>query len=367
MTEEFSLVKIREGSTELIVPEDHASNGPSSANMPVFYNPKMEFNRDMSVAVLGRLLSDGDSLLDGMAATGARGIRVKKETGKDIKLYLNDENPRAVELIKRNLEANAIPDADVTQLDLRSLLLEGSYDCVDIDPFGSPAPFFPMGVGAVRNDGILCVTATDTGTISGIFPSACLRKYGCEGRRTPFCHEFGVRNLLGFISREAARQDAGIRPLVSYYADHYIRTFVRVSKGARKADESLSRLGYCVFDSASLERGYQKDRENKVLGPIWIGSTCDPAFLEDMRLPSELRFANRIAATIGLLRGETTINRPHFVIDELASRFKIDPPKMEDFIAMLQKEGTGIRTHYGPKTFMTDANVEELVDAMRSS
>ncbi len=356
---------VKEGTTKLIVPADHASSGPSSASMPVFYNPKMEFSRDMSVAVLSNLLPKEATFLDGMAATGARGIRVSKETGLDIDLFLNDGNPRAVELIEKNLQMNGILDAVVTQQDLKSLLLEGRYDCVDIDPFGSPAPFFPMAVGAVRNDGVLCVTATDTGTISGIFSSACRRKYGSTGRRTPFCHELGVRNLIGFVAREAARQDVGIQPIVSYYADHYVRTFVRINKGAKKADESLRRLGYCMFDQQTLERRYQEEPDGESIGPIWIGATCDPSFLEEVRLPQHLKSADRIAKVIEHLGNETNINRPHFSVDEFARRFKIDPPKMDDLIDRLQKLGCASRTHFAPKTFTTDSDVEQIAAVMR--
>ncbi|HUW43287.1 MAG TPA: tRNA (guanine(26)-N(2))-dimethyltransferase [Thermoplasmata archaeon] len=365
MTHDFSLTIIKEGTTELIVPADHASSGPSSASMPVFYNPKMEFSRDMSVAVLSHLLPKEATFLDGMAATGARGIRVYRESESGIGLFLNDGNPRAVELIEKNLQMNDITDAVVTQQDLRTLLMEGRYDCVDIDPFGSPAPFFPMAVGAVRNEGVLCVTATDTGTISGIFSSACLRKYGSAGKRTPFCHELGVRNLVGFVAREAARQDVGIQPIVSYYADHYVRTYVRIKKGAKKADESLRRMGYCAFDQKTLERKYQEKPDNESIGPIWIGATCDPSFMEDVHLPPHLKSADRITKVFEHLGNEAMINRPHFSVDEFARRFKIDPPKMDELIERLQKIGCASRTHYAPKTFATDADVGQIAAAMR--
>jgi tRNA (guanine26-N2/guanine27-N2)-dimethyltransferase len=317
------------------------------------------------VAILSHLLPKEATFLDGMAATGARGIRVCKEAGLGIELFLNDGNPRAVELIEKNLQMNDISDATVTQQDLKSLLLEGRYDCVDIDPFGSPAPFFPMAVGAVRNDGILCVTATDTGTISGIFASACLRKYGSKGRRTPFCHELGVRNLIGFVAREAARQDVGIQPVVSYYADHYVRTFVRINKGAKKADESLRKIGYCMFDQKTLERRYQEEPDSESIGPIWIGTTCDPSFLEDAHLPPHLKSADRITSVFKHLGNEATINRPHFSADEFARRFKINPPKMDELIEKLQKIGGACRTHFAPKTFATDVEVEQIAAAMR--
>lgn len=361
---DFSLTIIREGSTKLIVPADHACSGPSSSSMPVFYNPKMEFSRDISVTILSNLLQKEATILDGMAATGARGIRICNETNLGVRLFLNDGNPRAVELISENLRINGISNAVVTQQDLKTLLLDGSYDCVDIDPFGSPAPFFPMAVGAVRNGGILCVTATDTGTISGIFSAACLRKYGSVGKRTPFCHELGVRNLIGFIAREAAKQDAGIQPLASYYADHYVRSFARIDRGGSRADESMRKVGYCSYDAETLERKYIEKPEADCIGPIWIGATCNSSLIGKMRLPPHLRFADRIAALFKNLENESRINRPHFSVDEFARKFRIDPPKMDRLIDRLLKIGDASRTHYDPKTFMTDAEVRQIADVM---
>ena len=367
MSEELQLVEVREGDTRLLVPVDHESNGPSTARMPVFYNPKMEFSRDMSVFVLGKLLRDGQSLLDGLAASGARGIRVRKETGLDLRLFLNDSNPLATGVIEKNLALNGIAGAQVTRQDLRTFLLATRYDCVDIDPFGTPTPFFPMAAGAVRNRGVLCVTATDTGAMSGIFPSACLRKYGCRGGRTPFLHEIGVRNLLGFIAREAARQDLGIQPLVSYYADHYVRAFVRIERGVKRADKSLSRLGYCAYDPNTLERGYAAEDDGKSIGPIWIGQTCDAALLSEINLRPHLRTADRIYDLVGNLRGEAAINRPHFTLDELSRTYRVDNPRMDGLIERLNMVGKASRTHFGPKTFSTDVEIEGIVKAIKGA
>ena len=365
MNEELQLVTIREGCTQLLVPAEHESRGPSSSSMPVFYNPAMEFSRDMSVFILGKLLHGGQSVLDGLAASGARGIRVLRETGLDLRLHLNDGNPLAVELIRKNLELNGISGAEVTRQNLRVLLLTERFDCVDIDPFGTPAPFFPMAAGAVRNRGILCVTATDTGAISGIFPSACLRKYGCRGGRTPFHHEIGVRNLLGFIAREAARQELGIRPMISYYADHYVRAFVRIERGAGRADEALGHMGYCLYDPETLEREYRNEGGGGAIGPIWTGQTCDPALLSELSLQPHLRTADRIAELIGLLRGEAAMSRPHFTLDELSRMHKVDNPGIEALVERLGRAGKASRTHYGPKTFTTDAGVGEIIKAMK--
>jgi tRNA (guanine26-N2/guanine27-N2)-dimethyltransferase len=363
VTLNFSLTVVTEGMSRLIVPADHRSSGPSSARMPVFYNPQMEFSRDFSVALLSNILMDGDSFLDGLAAAGCRGVRVARECGKRISLHLNDLKPEAVELIRRNLELNRIADATVTQLDLRQLLISRSFNCVDVDPFGSPAAFFPMAIGAVRNNGILCVTATDTGTISGVFRNACLRKYGCKAYRTTFFHEIGVRNLVGFIAREAAKIDIGITPIASFYADHYVRTFVRIKKGAHAADEALRKLGYCVFDRTTLDRWYSPDACEGSIGPIWIDSTSDPEILASLKMPRMLRSVERIMELKERLISESRINRPFFDVDEFSRRLKRNPLPMEKLLSRLNDIAFTTRTHYGPKTFTTSANVKEIIQA----
>ena len=360
MNIDFSLTIVSEGTTQLIVPADFSSSGPSTSSMPVFYNPEMEFNRDVSVALLANQLKDDDSFLDGLTAAGSRGIRIAHESGKNIRLHLNDRNPLSVELADRNVRLNGISDAIVTVKDLRGLLLEESFDCIDIDPFGSPAPFFPMAIGAVRNGGILCVTATDTGTISGIFSNASLRKYGSRARRTPFPHEIGVRNLVGFIAREAARYDVGIEPILSYYSDHYVRTFVRLNKGAKKADDSLRRLGFCYYDDETLDRFYCADQERGSIGPIWISATCDSAAITELRMPQHLKNADKIVDLFGLLSQEAHFNRPFFNVDEFARKLKTNPPKMSELLDRLNEIGKASKTHYAPKTFTTDVSIEDI-------
>jgi len=361
VNDKFSLTIVQEGDTKLIVPADHQSSGPASSNMPVFYNPQMEFSRDMSVAIMSNLLDDGDSFLDGLAAAGSRGIRIAKECGKKIELHLNDTNTLSVEISRRNLDLNGISRTSISNKDLRLLLSEGSYDCVDIDPFGTPAPFFPMAIKAVNKQGILCVTATDTGTISGIFPKACLRKYGTRASRTPFAHEIGVRNLVGFVAREAIKIRKGIRPIISYYSDHYVRTFVRILDDNKNFHE---KIGYCYFDKENLDRKYSAEDGQNAIGPIWIVELSDSSFLRTMRIPSHLGTAERIVSLIQSLIVETRIQRPFFNIDEFARKAKINPPKMDALVERLNQAGTAARTHFGPKTFCTDLPIEDVIRSM---
>ena len=93
------------------MPPEGVSFPPSEA--PVFYNPHMELNRDISVAatlVYARRLSLPRkisryltySYVDTMSASGIRGLRIANEVG--VSVTLNDWSDEAFELILENIE-----------------------------------------------------------------------------------------------------------------------------------------------------------------------------------------------------------------------------------------------------------------------
>ena len=49
---------------------------------------------------------------------------------------------------------------------------------IDLDPYGTAAPFIDSAVQAVSDGGLLCVTCTDMASLSGNQPEACFAKYG---------------------------------------------------------------------------------------------------------------------------------------------------------------------------------------------
>ncbi len=73
----------------------------------IFYNPRMEMNRDITVVCL-ESLPEVTTYVDAMAASGIRGIRIKKEVSHPIEVTINDWDTAACELIKRNAEQNNV-------------------------------------------------------------------------------------------------------------------------------------------------------------------------------------------------------------------------------------------------------------------
>ena len=73
----------------------------------IFYNPHMEFCRDISSLAVGAI-KDKLRICDGFSATGIRGIRIANEVDGDIEIHINDCNPKSYEIIKKNVEINGI-------------------------------------------------------------------------------------------------------------------------------------------------------------------------------------------------------------------------------------------------------------------
>ena len=98
-----------------------------------------------------------------------------------IPVTINDRDPAALPLIRENVVRSGLP-VTVTCRDASSLLFDQSFDAVDIDPFGTPAPFIDAGIRGCRR--FLLVTATDTAPLCGAHFKAGVRRY-FAARQTP--------------------------------------------------------------------------------------------------------------------------------------------------------------------------------------
>ncbi|MBC7119607.1 MAG: 50S ribosomal protein L11 methyltransferase, partial [Methanobacteriaceae archaeon] len=130
-------MRVNEGRVTIKIP----NFDKVSSKAPVFYNPIMELNRDISVLAIQQFQKERKSrikIADLFAGSGIRGIRYRLEIEGTERVLANDINPTAVEFIKRNSELNKAP-IDITMEDANILLRKnkGAFDVVDIDPFGT--------------------------------------------------------------------------------------------------------------------------------------------------------------------------------------------------------------------------------------
>jgi tRNA (guanine26-N2/guanine27-N2)-dimethyltransferase len=380
----YELIKLKEGRTHFYVPEQSRQDvkGPYRARgTGVFYNPQMMIARDFTIAVVEQFINASDSstkkmkFLDGLAGTGIRGLRLAKEleVSGDFSVTLNDGNLDAMDLINKNIKLNKLEDrTSAVNENLNTLLISTKFQFIDIDPFGSAVSFFDNAVRGVRSGGLLAVTSTDTAPLCGTYPRTCLRRYGAQPLKNEFMRESGLRILTGAFARTAAKYDLAFEPILLYAMDYYYRLFLKVSKGARKAESMLDKIGYIIYNKATGDRYISNSPEtgNKnisSIGPLWLGALNDSDFVSSLNLDrSNFGSRTRLEKFCSLLPDESEMPQWFFEINALASKLKIQPLKLRKLKGILEDNGFKmVPTHFSPQGFKTDAQLEDLRELLR--
>jgi tRNA (guanine26-N2/guanine27-N2)-dimethyltransferase len=362
---------IKEGTTRLFVyPVKTTKIGPGAKQKQPFYNPAMELNRDLSV-VVGQWYIDsmGDSVkfLDGLAASGIRGIRLACEVEGDFSVIVNDQDLSAFSLIKRNIIATKTKKAVASNMDVNVLLSQHQFHSVDIDPFGPPVGFLDAAIRSIRHNGLLSVTATDTATLCGVYPKVCRRRYGAYSFHSVCMHEIGLRILLGFLCREAAKYDKGIQPLLCYTTDYYYRIYVLVRRGTRFANEAMKH--YQMIDSQDFDTFFNAEHQH--VGPLWTGKLQKKEIIAQVRtilFKKELKTRHKLWKLLSLLEDEANAPPFFYTTDSLASFLKISPPKLNSLFQGVQQQGAEIvKTHFSPTGFKTTATLEQIISVLKNT
>ena len=354
---------ITEGITKVIVFKNkNSKKGPGSKNILPFYNPSMELNRDFSILICQWLINQRKKhlrILDGLAASGIRGVRFSNELEGDFDVTINDWNPDAFILIDKNIEKLNLKNTIALNCNLNSLLSESKFDYIDIDPFGSPVYFIDSAMGSINNYGIIACTATDTATLCGSYPKVCLRRYGAIPLHSHVMKETGLRILLGFICRSAGVYDKGIKPLVCYSTDHYFRVYVQVINGKSQANNSMK--NYSILNSNKI---FSFKNGAKVIGPLWTSKLQNKRTIAELRtilFKKSLKTKNEVWKLLDLLEEEADAPAFFYTTDNLASILKKSPPKMEIVFEKLKNKGFNVsRTHFSPTGFKTNASQNEI-------
>ena len=379
---------IQEGRTNALVPELKAfvkspsEYAPSKA--PVFYNPVMELNRDVAVLALQayqRTLSHKISVCEPLAGCGIRGIRFAKEVEGVEKVVINDINGKAFQLASNNVQMNKLSKRVLVKNEDANFLLSSygaphkRFDVIDIDPFGSPAPYLESAVRALRNGGLLALTATDMAPLCGVHPKACIRKYGGKPLRTEYCHELAVRLLAGSLAVTAAKHEMGINILFSHSVDHYIRIYAIARCGIKRADENIRKMGYilhcfkCLHREALTKlftvRGSTKCGEcgskMDVAGPLWLGKIVDAEFcrlMEKVVAENPLRNGWKIRKLLASTKSEAEASITYYVLDRLCKKLALPVPSIKKVTDELGKKGfQAVRTHFNTRGIKTDAPI----------
>ncbi|OLY85227.1 tRNA (guanine(26)-N(2))-dimethyltransferase [Smittium mucronatum] len=412
---------VSEGKAKVLMPKDNE----------VFYNPIQQFNRDMSIQAINswRLVYNEEKLaklkrknpeavlpekdgkikiMEALAASGLRSLRYAKEIDGVDYILANDLSEEAVDSIKRNAEYNSIPEIllKTNQGDAIDVLYahrppEKQFDVIDLDPYGSAAPFIDAAVQAVKSGGLLCVTCTDMAVLaSNNHPETSYAKYGGVALRTEFCHELGLRLLIHALQSSATRYQRYIVPLLSCSIDFYIRVFIRVFDSPKKAKDAVVDTGlvfYCNGCSSFYTQpfGARTLTGNKNLkysaahgpvvgtnclacktkltigGPCWISSIQDHGFASSMYEavktdPSRFFTNKRMMGMLKVISEEQDVPF-HYTLSELCSAVKATCPPILKITSAILNLGFKVSTaHSCMSSLKTNAPNEIIWDIMRA-
>ncbi|KYH42788.1 MAG: tRNA (guanine(26)-N(2))-dimethyltransferase [Candidatus Bathyarchaeota archaeon B63] len=392
---DFPVEFIREGAARLAVPRlEEFKRAPweyAPSKAPVFYNPAMKLNRDVAVlAVQAYQRTLGRELLiaEPLAGCGVRGIRFALEIEGVRHVYMNDINPVAFKMAAYNVEINGLTghvsvlNEDANLFMNRHAAPHRRFDCIDIDPFGSPVRFLDSAVRALRDGGLLAMTATDMAPLCGVHPEAAFRKYGGLPLRTEYCHEIGLRLMIGVLARAAAKHEIGIRVLFSHKSEHYVRAYATLIHGAKRADESLGEMGYILHCFSCFHREAIRDVSPflskrcpecggslRAAGPLWLGRLSNGDICGEMERIAAGRAGldGRVRRLLRLVKGETDAPATYFVIDKISDRLNLPSPPLWRVIEKLSRGGFEAQpTHFNTRGIKTDAPARVVVEAVKS-
>jgi tRNA (guanine26-N2/guanine27-N2)-dimethyltransferase len=163
------------------------------------------------------------------------------------------------------------------------------------------------------------------------------------------------------IAKELAKFDRGMKPLLSFYADHYFRTYIQVDEGANATDRSLEQIGFMRYDAKTLERSVSKERdEDHNKGPFWLGPLHDKKLLAHMN-GRDLEEEKRCVKMLELWRNELDEEVFLYDVSELSSFTKMSPPRLEALLEALNEVGKATPTHMSPTAFKTDLVAKDVI------
>jgi tRNA (guanine26-N2/guanine27-N2)-dimethyltransferase len=374
---------INEGKVQMLVPKlsaygvNPSDYAPSKA--PVFYNPVMEFNRDLSVLAFKayqHLINKEITICEPLTSQGIRGIRYAMEIEGVKQVLQSDINSHAYELARHNVKINKLEEKiTLKNKDANCVLSchaspKRRFDIVDLDPFGTPVPYLDSAFRALKNKGLIAATATDLAPLCGVHAKACFRKYGGRPMRTEYCHELAVRLLAGCMASMAAQHDVGIQVLFSHSSDHYIRVYAQIGYGCSRADLTLKAKGYILHCFSCMHREVTHQpfpdlecpecgAKMDYAGPLWTGSIIDANFVEQIIKENRsvaFRGNAKITKLLMLTKDEANMPPTYYVIDKLSGKLNLPAPSNQAFVTALKDSGfKAVLTHFNPRGIKTDA------------
>jgi tRNA (guanine26-N2/guanine27-N2)-dimethyltransferase len=349
-----------------------------------FYRPQSQIGRDLGLLTAAIYKADTGRLrvLDAMTACGVRSLRYVLESQADW-VWANDANPEVDLTLSRNLSATLEPSCyQITYQDANRVFFDcyqrqDYYDLVDVDSFGSPAPYLSTSLWATKIGGLLYLTSTDGRTSSGHEPEKSLQVYGAYARWHPALHEQGLRLLVGSALQQANNKGLSIQPIFSLFNGQVYRVMVRVLANPGSELKHYGFLGYCHhcghYETVSwrqLSRAVCHDHSPPepltLSGPMWLGSLHDRPMLQRMeQLAQAWHWPERVQL-LQTMQAEADLPSYFFGLGEIGRRGKMDPPPRDRLIQLLQAEGyQASPTHINAQAIKTNAAIATCIELAR--
>lgn len=349
---------VREGDVSIFVELSHTHKGPGTRKIG-FYNPVLEMDRDLTVAFCMYVAKQGGiTFLDGLAATGIRGIRIAKEIDGNVRVDINERNPQSYELVKQHIAQNCV-DARAFNEHLCTLFQRQTYDYIDIDPYGSPVPFISCMFRAFKRKTHIAVTATDTATLCGVYPRTCLRKYQSFPLKGDASKEVGLRILVGYLVRQAASFGYAFTPLFAYGRNHFFRVYGVMNRSVKKAEQTLLHTGWVIWDNGWHTTPIEELTSKPIAGPLWTGTLHNIEVIQDVSSHISRSLYSQKNTELKLLANlaeETMLPPLYYESSRIAKQCGTFQPRMNDILAGLREKGYRAgKCHLVPDSFKTDA------------
>lgn len=364
-------MEITEGKAKIGAPEG------------VFFNTDMRSCRDIGSLWAGTLAKV--VLCDAFCASGARGIRYMLENANVERGVFVDMSKNAIAACKKNISKNRLGrKAKAYQMDMRKFLLGAmeKITLLEIDPFGSPAPYLHDAVryGDKRGVRYLSATATDMAVLCGAHFGACIKNYASRPLDNDFCHENAARILLGRIAREAAAENWGMEVEFTLSHRHYVKVFVKLEQGAPGAEESakaaMMHTTFChkcgwrkLSKLPEAKCGNCKNAHVEWAGPMWGGKLFDKnkvALMGEKCAKHPKIYSEEAMKILKLAQEEAEGPEFYYDLHEMAGRHKKRIPGMGDAVEKLRERGFfASRTHFSPTSIRTNAPVKEILRIMK--
>ncbi|VVB05867.1 unnamed protein product [Arabis nemorensis] len=383
-------------STNFVKSEIQIERGLEFETGETFFRHESARGRDLGVlsASLYKRSNGSLRILDAMCGCGIRSLRYLAEAEADF-VMANDANDAYRRIITDNLSKIERGTGDerrwvVTHQLANKAMIErymvgDFFDLIDIDSFGSDSAFLRDAFNALRLGGLLYLTCTDGYSSGGHRPYNSLAAYGAFIRPMPFGNEIGLRMLIGGAVREAALLGYHVKPLFSYYSYHgpVFRVLLRVHRGKLHEDRNYGFVTFCHlcgnsdtvrWDELGLMGCPCSDTKAspslKVSGPMWLGPLHDATYVTEMLdLAKEWGWVSEgigmdLEKLLSIMIEESDPRLPpgYTIMDQMASRAKMNSPSLKKMMSALVKEGYAVsRSHIISNALKTDCPMSDFV------